>query len=451
LTDHSTPPESVEGDPALSSVVDDSGDHSTDVGTPKGPTTSWWNSVTARLTGTWARFRGVKAFRLIAIGVVVFVAVAAGLAIYLPWEFSKVALPDVSKLTLAEAKAQLADLGIHLAVHVNHRPDSRLEDFWAVSAQDPTPGTRVLPNSRVSLSGHLVEVTVPIANTLTSVSKAEGILATDGLSGAVRYAYIDGSKLPGIESVQPSALSKFLDDAGIHGSPRSDGIPFPVTVDATFLLSSMANVVIPSDVAGTKVTAGSTVGLVLVPPIAIVPQLVGKSVADARATLKSDFLTGNFGTSQDWYSVQSQSTAAGSPFMIGSGALSITAVPDFGAFPALDGATWAQIIKNPDGYVGTRAILYGKVVQFDVNTGTCAFRMNTGPAQTRYSFDYDQNTYVEAGAANCALLGPIVQNDHLRIWVTVTGSHTYSTTIGGSATALELDIWRFDELPRQTY
>jgi len=137
--------------------------------------------------------------------------------------------------------------------------------------------------------------------------------------------------------------------------------------------------------------------------------------------------------------------------MIGSGALAITAVPDLGAFPALDGGTWAQIIKNPDGYVGTRAILYGTVVQFDVNTGTCAFRMNTGPAQTKYSFDYDQNTYVQAGAADCALLEPIVQDDHLRIWVTVTGSRTYSTTIGGSATALEVDIWHFDQLPKQSY
>src|SRR5690606_7875829 len=106
------------------------------------------------------------------------------------------------------------------------------------------------------------------------------------------------------------------------------------------LSSSLAHVVIPSDAAGTKVTAGSTVPLILVPPIAIVPQLVGKSVADARAALESDYLTGDFGTSQDWYSVQSQSSAAGSPFMIGSGALAITAVPNLGAFHALSGRTW---------------------------------------------------------------------------------------------------------------
>ncbi len=451
MTDDSNQPEVIEGDPGLPIEVNTSDDPSAEAVPSTVPIRSWWSSIVARLAGVWTRFRGSKAFRPVVIGVTALALVGIGLAVYLPWELSKVALPDVSQMTLAEAKVELADLGIDLTVHVNHRPDSRLEDFWAVSAQDPTPGTRVLPNSRVSLSGHLVEVTVPTVNTLTSVSKAEAILSADGLSGEVRFAYIDGSKLPGIESVQPSALSKFLDDAGIHGSARSDGTPFPVTVDAAFLSSSMANVVVPSDIAGTKVIAGSTVGLILVPPIAIVPQLVGKSVADARTTLKSVFLTGNFGISQDWYSVQSQSSSAGSPFMIGSGALAITAVADLGAFPALDGATWAQIIKNPDAYVGTRAVLYGKVIQFDVNTGTCAFRMNTGPAQTKYSFDYDQNTYVEAGAADCALLGPIVQDDHLRMWVTVTGSRTYSTTIGGSATALELGIWHFDELPRQTY
>jgi len=450
LKDNRAQPEATEGDPALPSVVNDSNDHP-GAEVSKVPTTSLRNLFTARLVSVWTTFRATKAFRPIAIGLIVFAVVAAGLAIYLPWELSKVALPDVSKLTLAEAKSQLADLGINLTVHVNHRPDSRLDAFWAVSKQDPTPGTRVLPNSQVNLSGHLVDVTVPVMNTLTSEGKAETILSADGLSGQVQYAYIDGSGLAGIESVQPSTLSKFLDDAGIHGTARTDGVPFPVTVDAAFLSSSKANVVIPSDVAGTKVRAGTTVGLVLVPPIAIVPQLVGKSVADARTTLTSAFLTGNFGTSQDWYSVQSQSSPAGSLFMIGSGTLAITALPDFGAFPALDGPTWAQIIKNPDAYVGTRAILYGKVVQFDVNTGSCAFRMNTGPAQTRYSFDYNQNTYVEAGANDCKLLGPIVQDDHLRIWVTVTGSRTYSTTIGGSATALELDIWRFDELPKQAY
>lgn len=155
--------------------------------------------------------------------------------------------------------------------------------------------------------------------------------------------------------------------------------------------------------------------------------------------------------SEDWYSVTSQSVAAGMPFMIGSGTIRLETSPNLGAFPAVDGGTWPQIIKNPDGHVGTRLLIYGEVVQFDVNTGTCAFRMNSGPAQTRYSFDYDQNTYVRAGGANCGLLAPIVQDDHLLVWATVTGSYTYSTAMGGTATALEIDIWHFQVLPRQEY
>ena len=402
-----------------------------------------------RVAALWNRFRATRVFRPVVIGVPIFVLLGIGLAIYLPWELSKVVLPDLSELTLGEAEAELAGLDVDLQIDVNARPQRALDDFWSVTAQSPVAGTRVLPNSTVTLSGELIDVTVPALSTLSSLDEAEHLLAGIGLLGEVKYAYIDGSTIPGIEGIESLVLTTFLDGSGIHGDARSDGTIFPVEVDSSFLSSDMADVVIPSNVAGTKVTAGSTVDLVLVPPITVVPQLAGMSVADARATLTRAYLTADFGLSEDWYSVQSQDSPGGALFLIGSGRIGITADPDLAAFPALDGATWAQIIKNPDAYVGTRAVLYGEVVQFDVNTGSCAFRMQTGPAETKYSFDYDQNTYMNAGAANCALLGPIVQDDHLRMWVTVTGANTYSTSIGGTATALELDIWHFDVLPRQ--
>lgn len=408
-------------------------------------------SAAASMIPAWRRFRRGKAFLPTIIAVPVLAALAIGLGIFLPWEFSKVALPDLTGLTLPEAENTLLALDADLRFEIDVAPKSSLEEFWAVSGQDPAPGTRVLPNSPVLLSGDLIDVTVPSLATLTSPDVVQDLLATQGLTGEVAFAYIDGSTITGIESIDPLALSALLDDSGIHGEASSNGIPFAVTVDSSFLTSDMASVVIPSDVAGTKVKAGSIIDLVLVPPITVVPNIVGMSVADARSALSSAHLAGNFGLSDDWFTVQLQAPAAATPFMVGSDLIAVTAGPDLAAFPALDGGTWAQIIKNPDAYEGTRAVLYGEVVQFDVNTGACSFRMQTGPAQTEHSFDYDQNTFVNAGASNCDLLGPIVQDDHLRIWATVTGAYTYSTTIGGSATALELEIWHFDVLPRQEY
>ena len=403
-----------------------------------------------RLAGTWASFRSSRMYRPAIIGVPMLVLLGVSLSIYLPWELSKVPLPDLTDMSLSQAEAALNGLDVELQVDVVDRPPRDLDRFWNVEEQNPPAGTRVLPESTVELLGELIQVTIPSLDQLSTLDEAEELLLANGLFGEVEFAFVDSSSVPGLEQPNPDALSVFLSEAGIRGEARYDE-PFPAEVDSSFLSTDLASVIIPSNIAGTTAQAGSSVSLIIVPPVTVMPSLVGLTIADAEVALGQAYLNADFGTSEDWYTVESQEIPRGELVMIGSGLVGVTSGPNLGAFRELSGATWSQIIKNPDGHIGTRAILYGEVVQFDVNTGTCSFRMSTGPARTQYSFDYDQNTYVNAGADNCDLLGPIVQDDHLKIWVTVTGAYNYSTTLGGTATALELDIWAFNRLPAQRY
>src|SRR5690606_9794442 len=124
-----------------------------------------------------------------------------------------------------------------------------------------------------------IDVTVPKLDTLTPLNEATALLSTSGLRGEVGFAYVDGSTIAGIEAVDDATLTTFLESSGINGTASADGTVFPVTVDSAFLSSDLAMVVIPSDVAGTRVKAGSTVALVLVPPITVVPNIVGAAVS----------------------------------------------------------------------------------------------------------------------------------------------------------------------------
>ncbi|MBH0054411.1 PASTA domain-containing protein [Salinibacterium sp. SWN139] len=396
---------------------------------------------------TWKKFRNSRAFLITAVSIPVLI----GISIYLPWELQRIALPDLVGLTLAEAETELKSLDMDVEIEVIDGPKSQLDKFWEVDQQTPTAGARVSPGAEIALQGGLVMVSVPTLDALSNVADAEKLLATRGLNGKVEFGYIDGATVDGSEDIAVEDLNLFLEEFGIHGEGTFAGTVFPVTVDSEFLSSEMANVVIPSNAAGTRVKAGSTVALILVPPVTIVPNAVGGSVADARTKFADAYVIGDFGESEDWFTIKTQTPKPGSLFMIGSRAVETTAAPDKAAFKALSQSTWSQIIKDPDSYSGTRAVLYGEVVQFDVNTGSCAFRMQTGPAQTERSYEYDQNTYVVAGAQNCDLLKPIVQDDHLRIRATISGARTYSTSIGGSATALEIEIWSFDSLAKQKY
>jgi hypothetical protein len=102
---------------------------------------------------------------------------------------------------------------------------------------------------------------------------------------------------------------------------------------------------------------------------------------------------------------------------------------------------WALIAKDPDAHAGETYIVYGEVTQFDANTGASAFRADVG-AVRQYPddigfVDYPTNTVLDGDTGT---LGPVVEKDLFTAKVTVTGSLSYDTTLGGSTTVPELQI-----------
>lgn len=111
---------------------------------------------------------------------------------------------------------------------------------------------------------------------------------------------------------------------------------------------------------------------------------------------------------------------------------------DLSTYQEIDDRTWALVAKDPKAHIGEKYVVYGKVTQFDSATGRSAFRANTGGEQQEYSYKYDVNTMVST--ADPAQVSEIVEDDLVKMYVRVTGALTYSTTIGGSTTAPQVQI-----------
>ena len=122
---------------------------------------------------------------------------------------------------------------------------------------------------------------------------------------------------------------------------------------------------------------------------------------------------------------------------------------DLANFTEVDERTFALLVKDPDAHVGEELIVYGSIRQFDAATGPCTFLANTSYAQMESSFDYSNNTFFKAGDANddCPIAAPIVEDDHIKAWVTVEGSFSYDTQIGGNTTVPLFNLENVEILP----
>jgi hypothetical protein len=101
---------------------------------------------------------------------------------------------------------------------------------------------------------------------------------------------------------------------------------------------------------------------------------------------------------------------------------------------------WKLIAKSPDSHIGEHLIIYGTVTQFDAATGTDTFRANVDGIKHRPSYgfvDYPTNVILTGDES---ALSDLVEDDLFTARVTVTGSLTYDTTIGGSTTVPQLQI-----------
>lgn len=95
---------------------------------------------------------------------------------------------------------------------------------------------------------------------------------------------------------------------------------------------------------------------------------------------------------------------------------------------------WQLVERNPDAHEGEQYVIYGAVTQADANMSGISFRVNTSPVQQSRRYNYDINTIVMATELDA--FSDVVQGDHVKMLLEVTGSITYDTTIGGSATAV---------------
>jgi hypothetical protein len=91
---------------------------------------------------------------------------------------------------------------------------------------------------------------------------------------------------------------------------------------------------------------------------------------------------------------------------------------------------WQLLVKSPDTSRGRGYVVFACVTQFDSATGSTAFRANASWHREEYSFAGD-NAWFEGSAS---LLSDVVEDDQLHLRVTVIGSYSYSTQIGGQTT-----------------
>jgi hypothetical protein len=77
------------------------------------------------------------------------------------------------------------------------------------------------------------------------------------------------------------------------------------------------------------------------------------------------------------------------------------------------------------------------VTQFDAATGPTSFRASVDGVRHKQSYEFDTNTFLTGTVDG---LRDIVVKDFFTAEVTVSGSLTYSTQIGGSTTGPRLSI-----------
>ncbi|WP_346533776.1 hypothetical protein [Micromonospora sp. DPT] len=101
------------------------------------------------------------------------------------------------------------------------------------------------------------------------------------------------------------------------------------------------------------------------------------------------------------------------------------------SYKALTERQWKLIAKNPDAYMGKTYVVYGRVTQFDAATGTDSFRADVAHRRMADEYEYETNTILNGSESD---LDNLVEDDIFRANVTVLGSFSYDTQIGGETT-----------------
>ena len=114
----------------------------------------------------------------------------------------------------------------------------------------------------------------------------------------------------------------------------------------------------------------------------------------------------------------------------------VAAAADLSEYEEIDERTLAQIVKAPDDHIARQVVVYGRITQLDAATGKCFVRVSISHTPHDDWYDYEHNSvgFAGDGESDCPVLDPFVADDEVKLWVTIGGSLSYDTQIGGSTT-----------------
>ena len=125
---------------------------------------------------------------------------------------------------------------------------------------------------------------------------------------------------------------------------------------------------------------------------------------------------------------------SGSPSPTSAPAADVTPA---GSYKNLTSREWKLLAKDPASHKGKGYVVYGVVSQFDSATGVSAFRANVDGIRHGETYEYETNTLMSGDES---ALDNLVEDDMFTARVTVVGSSSYDTQIGGHTNAPQLSV-----------
>jgi beta-lactam-binding protein with PASTA domain len=339
-----------------------------------------------------------------------------------------VTVPDVSNLTQAAASAAITTAG--LAVGTVTSASSPTVPAGAVISQSPLAGIQIAVGSAVALvvSSGLPLVAVPDVSTLTQAAATAAITAANLIVGNVTTSSSMTVPAGAVISQNPAAGTQIVVGSAV-ALVVSSGLPLvavPNVINATQAMATTAitsvgltvaaittapsltvpagAVISQNPVAGTQITLGSAVALVVSSglPLVAVPNVVNATQAVATTAIGSVGLTvGTITTASSATvpagSVISQNPAAGTQVVVGS---PVALVVSSGPAPAIaiDQMVWA------DGR-GTQSVVFSTslpgeiIVAFVASDGASTGGQTTTVSGAGLSWTLVQRANTQAGTA----------------------------------------------------
>jgi hypothetical protein len=120
------------------------------------------------------------------------------------------------------------------------------------------------------------------------------------------------------------------------------------------------------------------------------------------------------------------------PDTIGNTGKTFDELRDLSQYAEISERDWKLVERDPDSHISEQYIVYGRVTQADAATGDF-FRVDTSGVYQESEYDYEVNTMVAPMPDEDA---EVVSGDIVKMYITVSGSYSYDTAIGGTAQAV---------------